>query len=223
MNEKARETIGTFVMRYLLGNRRVKVQKGKKHIACLGDSITFGAGVGGDPSRTWEVLWNRKIGEDWQVLNYGVNGRTMQSAGDYPYTRDRIYEDSLSCKADLYLIMFGTNDAKPQNWIEDRFRTDYENFVKRYLDFPDHPRVVLMIPPHCFPEGDGPIASFGIDIRNFEGIASTVNMIAKEYSLQVIDLYTLTEGHPEWFADGVHPNQEGNTRIAEHLFQQIKL
>ena len=48
-------------------------------------------------------------------------------------------------------------------------------------------------------------------------------MIAKEYSLQVIDLYTLTEGHPEWFADGVHPNQEGNARIAEYLFQQMKL
>lgn len=223
MNGKTREMIGTFFMKYLFGNRKVKVQEGKKHIACLGDSITFGAGVNGNPSMTWEVLWNRKIGDDWQVLNYGVSGRTLQDAGDYPYTKDRIYRDSLACEADVYLIMFGTNDAKPQNWNEDRFRRDHEDFVKRYLDLPNHPKVVLLIPPYCFPEGNGPIAPFGIDVRNFDSIISTVNKTAEKYGLQTVDLYTLTEGHPEWFADGVHPNLEENTRIAEHLSQELRL
>ena len=215
--------IGPFFLKYIPGNRKVKVLEGKKHIACLGDSITFGAGVRGIYSQTWEYLWNKLIGEDWQVLNYGVSGRTMQDAGDYPYTNDRIYKDSLECGADIYLIMFGTNDAKPENWNEDRFRKDYDSFVKRYLDLSNHPKVILMIPPHCFPEAEGPIAAFGIDIRNFDSIISIIQETGKQYGLQMIDLYSLTEGHPEWFTDGVHPNLKGNTCIAEYLSQQLKL
>lgn len=38
----------------------------------------------------------------------------------------------------------------------------------------------------------------------------------------VIDLYTLTENHGDWFADGVHPNVEGYEQIAEYIYDVLK-
>jgi lysophospholipase L1-like esterase len=34
-------------------------------------------------------------------------------------------------------------------------------------------------------------------------------------------LYAESESHPEWFADGVHPNAEGNRAIADFLHRSI--
>jgi lysophospholipase L1-like esterase len=41
--------------------------------------------------------------------------------------------------------------------------------------------------------------------------------------LQVIDLFSLTKDHPEYFDDGVHPNAEGNKVIAGYLAEEICL
>lgn len=45
--------------------------------------------------------------------------------------------------------------------------------------------------------------------------------MAKTHNVPVIDLYRLTEKHPEYFEDGVHPNRPGNKVIAEYVFSQI--
>ena len=126
--------IGLFMMKYLAGNRKVEVIRGKKHIACIGDSITFGAGVRGKKEETWEYFLNEIIGDEYQVLNYGTNGRTLLSTGDYPYAADKLYQRSLECKADIYLIMLGSNDAKPHNWNTDKFEKEYDEFVRKYAE-----------------------------------------------------------------------------------------
>ncbi|MBR2792409.1 MAG: hypothetical protein IKE12_07105, partial [Erysipelotrichaceae bacterium] len=53
-------------------------------------------------------------------------------------------------------------------------------------------------------------------------ITDIVTRTAEKLGLQVIDLYGHTSGHPEWFADGVHPNAEGNRAIAEYIAENIK-
>ena len=87
--------IGRFFMKHMAGNRNPKVLPDRKHIACIGDSITFGAGVMGRESLTWEHFLNEIIGNKYQVINYGVSGRTLQDEGDMPYTNDRIFK--LNC------------------------------------------------------------------------------------------------------------------------------
>ena len=44
---------------------------------------------------------------------------------------------------------------------------------------------------------------------------------AEELGIEVIDLYTLTKDHPEWFWDGVHPNAEGNRAIADEIYETV--
>ena len=37
-----------------------------------------------------------------------------------------------------------------------------------------------------------------------------------------IDIYALTENHPEWFKDNVHPSKEGANAIAQAIAERIK-
>ncbi len=202
---------------------KVKVPEGKKQIACIGDSITYGHGVNGRTKLTWEYFLNGMTGGKYQVLNFGVNGRTLMSSGDCPYVSDMIYRRTLECKADIYLIMLGTNDAGKDSWDGDRFKREYASFLKTYMDLPHRPKVVAMIPPHVFPMSDGTVG-YGVDLDIYDN--QTVKMIreiAEGMGLQIIDLYSFTEGHPEWFMDGVHPNEEGNRAIAGFLYRELGL
>ena len=53
-------------------------------------------------------------------------------------------------------------------------------------------------------------------------IAEAVKSFGEAEGLTVIDLYTLTENHPEWFReDGVHPNVEGAGQIAGYVYDAV--
>lgn len=67
------------ILKYLAVPKSPVVIPEKKHIACIGDSITFGAGVNGKTNQTWEHFFNEIIGDDYQVINYGISGRTLQN------------------------------------------------------------------------------------------------------------------------------------------------
>ena len=211
---------GEFMMKYFVGNRNPKVIKGKKHIACIGDSITFGQGIKGKRELTWEYLLEQKLPNEYQVINFGASGRTLQDEGDRPYRKDKIYQYSLDCNADIYLIMMGTNDAKPFNWNKERFEREYEDFISSYLNLSHKGEVILMTPPSCFPK-DG-IVAFEINgVILDQAITKIVKEIAKKYNLRLFDIHTITDNHPEWFVDGVHPNAEGNKAIANYIAEQL--
>lgn len=54
----------------------------KCRIACIGDSIIFGAGVQMTrKTDAWTYLWQRRLGDGFQVLNYGVSGATLRREG----------------------------------------------------------------------------------------------------------------------------------------------
>ncbi len=209
------KTISHLFLKYMIGNNKPKVIEGKRHIACIGDSITYGAGVNGREKETWEHYLNGILGTDVQVINYGASGRTLQDEGDYPYTADKIYRYSLDCRTDIYVIMLGTNDAKPYNWNAERYEREYASFLGTYAALDSGPELVLMTPPSCFPEEKTGIVAFDIDPENVRKAAEIVRDIADRLDLKMIDLYEKTKDHPDWFVDGVHPNAKGNREIAE--------
>ena len=218
-----KEKIADFFLRHLAIPKTPKVIEGRKHIACIGDSITFGAGVNGKKEETWEYYLEHLLDDGTQVINYGISGRTLQDEGDYPYKADKFYAISKEIKADLYLIMLGTNDAKPYNWNAKRYADELKSFLKEYIELENRPEVIVMIPPECFVNKSLGKVAFDIDkeVIDYE-IPDIIKNTAADLSLEVIDLLEYTHSHEEWFADGVHPNNFGNQFIAMQLHKKLK-
>ena len=208
-------------------------------IACVGDSITWGDGVA-DTRKTdsypaqLQALFDAAGGEtssqsatarDVTVLNFGRNGRTLQSSYERAYTLCDDYAESLSSGADIYLILLGSNDATPEHWNEESFKRDlsalYDTYSSLGTSGGEAPILIAILPPCVFPYGDDP-QPFGIDKNNLvNGVIPAIRSEAEVRGLPVIDLFGLTEDHPEWFSDGVHPNADGNAAIASYIYEQL--
>ena len=63
----------------------------------------------------------------YEVINFGRGGRTASIYTDHPYIYNPCYSISLASKPDIVIIMLGTNDAKFNNWNEDRFVKYYSS------------------------------------------------------------------------------------------------
>lgn len=93
--------------------RKEKPALGRRRIACIGDSITFGAGVlFGRERLAWPFLLDRLLGGQFQVMNFGISGATVQQEGDSPYRED-FFLAAQAAEAETYILMLGTNDSKP--------------------------------------------------------------------------------------------------------------
>ena len=98
----------------------------KKHIVCFGDSNTHGycadpsdCADGGDrfnEDERWTCLLQKKLGDDYLILEEGLSGRTTvfpDALHESMPGLDSIYA-SLMCHepVDLLILMLGTNDTK---------------------------------------------------------------------------------------------------------------
>ena len=183
-------------------------------VICVGDSITYGQGVLTErKTKSYTALLSGCLGSKYQVVNYGLCNRTLLSDGDMPYGEEDFAAESLQSDANIVILMLGTNDSKAANWDAKKYREEYVQFVQAYLDMESQPKVYVMIPPKVFLDGEDNGNCNDTIIR--EEIAPIITEVAAETGAELIDLYTLTEKHPEWFADGLHPNAEGNREIAK--------
>lgn len=194
-------------------------------IACVGDSITYGAWVEDREKNCYPVVLQNLLGTDgYRVGNFGVNGATLQKSGDKPYWKQERYEQSLSYEADIVVIMLGTNDTKSVNWKNsDAFRKDYLSLIESYASLDTRPQIILVTPPSLFQiDETGQGTKAGADAVIAEE-SRVIHEIGEEKKLTVIDLYEMSGTHPEWFnEDGIHPNAKGAAAIAEAVAGQVQ-
>ena len=179
-------------------------------VACVGDSITAGAGVK-DANNRYPARLGVLLGAEYEVKNFGVSGATMLDAGDKPYKKQKAYQEALEFKPDIVVIKLGTNDSKPQNWAKNaEFADDTKSLVKAFQKANSKAIIYLCHPVPVIDKGN-----FGIrnEIVKPE-IIPLIDQVAKKMNLGVIDLYTALDGKPELLPDRVHPNDEGAGIIA---------
>jgi len=197
------------------------------HIACLGDSITQGAGTTPDPEFTnaYPAQLQRMLAPlcrapgdpTFIVHNFGVGGTTLLQKGDSPYLQTSAFEDALALKPSIALIMLGTNDTKPWNWKHKRnFSADYHHLLTTLQSLPSKPKLYLLRPP--FIPNDG---VYGINQPTLTELLSLLDTLARTYHLPLIDVHTATRPHPEAFPDNVHPNNAGANIIAQTVYQAL--
>lgn len=202
-----------------------KPADGQVRIACIGDSITYGHGVSNWAKNNYPEVLNGLLGEEYHVANFGCSGECVQNHGDQPYMKSGKYEESLAYQADVLVMMLGTNDCKPTNWKTiDTFEADYRALLESYLNGEKAPEVYLCTPAKVYATGDdGATYSYDLNPEWISEITQLVRDLAEEYGFTLIDVYGLTEAHPEWFElDGVHPNAQGAAAIAELVASVIK-
>lgn len=203
--------------------RPARPDSSKKRVACIGDSITFSSGVMRHRKRdAWVFLLGRALGPAWQAINYGVSGTTLQQEGDKPYRKHGFLKRVVQDRPAVVVLMLGTNDTKPQNWSESRFAAQYRELVQEILEYPWPHRLLLLAPPCAFAQPK--TGQVGFSIRNEflqNQVHTTVQQTAEAFGLPWLDLYRLTEDHPEYFADEVHPNALGNRKIAALVYETI--
>lgn len=96
-------------------------------IACVGNSITYGAGIANREKNSYPAQLQYYLGENYEIRNFGQNGTTVLTQGDHPYVQTKVYKDSKEFLPDIVLIKLGTNDTKPQNWkYKEQFAKDYQ-------------------------------------------------------------------------------------------------
>ena len=180
-------------------------------VACIGNSITYGAGIADREHDSYPAQLGKMLGKKWDVRNFGVSGRTMLKKGDYPYWNEETYIQAKAFLPDVVIIKLGTNDTKPQNWkYASEFYADYKAMVDELKALPSHPKIYLCKPVPAYE------LRWGInDSIIVNGVIPLVKKLAKKEKTPVIDLYKPLSGKEDLFPDKIHPNAEGADLMAE--------
>ncbi|MFW6162207.1 MAG: family 16 glycoside hydrolase [Planctomycetota bacterium] len=190
----------------------VAAQAGERpvRVACVGDSITFGAGIQNRKKNSYPAQLGRRLGEGYEARNFGVNGATLLKKGDKPYWQQKAFRQATQWQPDIVLIKLGTNDSKPQNWRhKGEFADDLRAMVEHFAALPSKPTVWLCLPVPVY------ATRWGINEQTVKGeIIPIIEKVAEEKGLPTIDLYAALSGHPDLFPDKIHPNAQGAALMA---------
>ena len=174
-------------------------------VACVGDSITFGASIKDRGNNNYPIVLGRSLGEKFEVRNFGVSGATLLKKGDFSYWDRPVFKAATQFNPHVVVIKLGTNDTKPQNWKHAAdYAVDYEAMIDHFAALPTKPKIWLCSPAPVYQ------TRWGISEKVVvEEVIPKVRALAKRKGLPIIDLYTALSGKPEMFPDKIHPNAAG--------------
>ena len=192
-------------------------------VACVGDSITFGATIHPLRGNSYPDNLQALLGSNYVVGNldssYGHSGTTMLKLGDNPYWNVTEFTTSTNFNANKYVIMLGTNDSKPYNWTPygQYYMSNYADMIAHYRNLPSHPTVYICLCLPVFKDG-----AYNISASNIENyINPDIRTVAASTNTILIDTHTPFVGHPEYLSDGVHPNATGARVLAQTIYNAI--
>ncbi|HXI58971.1 MAG TPA: GDSL-type esterase/lipase family protein [Polyangia bacterium] len=192
-------------------------------VACVGDSIT--AGAGSTAGNDYPSVLGRLLGAGWQVHNFGDSGKTMMKMPANPagesYWLQPTYPASKAFAPAIVVIMLGTNDSKTANWRggNNMYDADYRAMIGEYQALPSKPRVFAVLPP------PSTMPSFTIDgavIR--DQIVPIIRKIARDLpGVSLIDVFDAYLPMPDQYltGDGVHPNDKGHALLAQTVAKAL--
>lgn len=187
-------------------------------VACVGNSITYGANIDHRERNSYPAYLQQFMGDKYDVRNFGGNGRTMSTMGDYPYVECSSYTEVLAFNPDIVVLKLGTNDTKPQNWKNRRsFERDMTDLIHTFQDLPAHPKIYVCLPVPVS------LLKKGISGRLLtRKVIPSLRKVAEKEELPVIDLYTAMEPYyPTLFPDSCHPNVQGAAILAGIISKEL--
>jgi len=199
-------------------------------VACLGDSITFGARIADRTNASYPArLAARDPG--LEVRNFGVGGATLLRRADRAYTETEAWRTALAWRPDVAIVMLGTNDTcqteRRRNWEHaDDLEQDARALIAALLAANPEMRIVLASPPNMVVDQAGLDDARRRDLAarapRIDRIAGALRAVAAPRGDRVdhVDLRRLLRARH--VVDGVHPNPFGADRLAARLHAAVQ-
>jgi lysophospholipase L1-like esterase len=180
-------------------------------VACVGDSLTS---MSEYPYDLWVKLGTLK----YYVGNFGKGATMVGSVSQTPYVNTIQYLDALQYNPNLVIVMLGTNDAQPSmHPYNASFVPDYVELLNSFRALPSHPQIWVVLPPPIFNSQNNTT-----DPQYYRNtIIPNIREAANQTGSQIIDVYSATQNYPEFFPDGIHPNDAGAQIIADTIYNAI--
>lgn len=193
--------------------------KSKKiKVACVGDSITFGFGVANWKENNYPSKLQKMLGDQFVVANFGDCGRTAMEHSSFPYIKSKRYTQSLEFNPEFVVIMLGTNDTRNKDWKgKDFFKDEYKNLISNYKSKHSVKKIYICTPIPAYKN----IHKVNPSLVEKE-VNQAVRELAKELDLILIETFDAFINNPKLLFDGVHPNKNGTTILANTIFEKIK-
>lgn len=202
----------------------------KKRILCFGDSNTWGYIPGKGERYEEEIRWTgilaHCLGEDYRVIEEGLNGRTTVFSDliepercGITHLRPVILSQ---LPLDYMIIMLGTNDTKTHfhvNAMEIGYGMEEVLIKARHiLDIQgSKARIILVAPPQIHPSGD-PMFNRESEEKSLE-LSGIYRELAEKWDCCFFDAESVT-GEPG--EDGIHMTEESHRVLGKELAEIIK-
>lgn len=196
-------------------------------VACLGDSITFGAGARSREKEAYPAQLSTLLGSDYEVRNFGVGGCTLLFEGDSPYRRQPQFQAAIDFDPDVILLLLGANDtcgAPRNNWTHSASFTSDARILIQSLRRPSR-RVMVALPSPFLPHTPGLQPERTADLKErsprLEQIRDWWREAAQAEGAEIVDLAGTLAPDPQLTTDGVHPTSADYARIAARFRDAI--
>lgn len=195
-------------------------------ILCYGDSLTWGAIPNGgryQKNSRWPELLNKRLGEEHDVINCGLPGRT--TIWDDPFNEGRnglkYIQSTIETFApvDVVILMLGTNDIKSYINVSayDAAR-GIEKLIGKIREPNPHgfltPEIIVVAPPNIIaPKGEA-ADIFANAIEKMQKFHHEYQKVATRQGCSFLNAAGILSPSE---IDGVHLEQEANITLARVL------
>jgi acyl-CoA thioesterase I len=177
-------------------------------VACVGDSITERSGY---PFKLQLLL-----GGNYKVENFGVSGSTASVDSNISYMNQAAFQKALAFKPDFVIVMLGTNDANRATCNDTDISDDYVQIMTAFQNLQSSPEIVAVDSPPIYANYSGYNNTYLAT-----NIIPRINVVADELSIPTVDMYD-TMNSSGYFADGIHPNDNGSTVLADTMYGAVQ-
>ena len=202
----------------------------QRRIACLGDSITFGARIADRDHGCYPARLGARM-PTVEARNFGVGGATLLRRADRPYMETEPWREALAWRPDVAVVVLGTNDtcsnSRRRNWEHAAdLERDAQAMVEALLQVNPSMRILLASPPNMVVDQPGLNDARRQDLAarapRIDRIAAALRAVSADRGDRVdhLDLRRLLRARE--VVDGVHPNPFGADRLAQRIHEALQ-
>lgn len=208
------------ILATLLALGSVFTSRAQVKVACLGNSITYGATLASPGTQSYPARLAEMLGSGYEVRNFGHSGAAVLRKGHHPYTESPEFAAALAYKPDIAVIHLGVNDTDPRSWpnYSYEFTTDYMYIINRLREA--NPDVRILVARLSPLRASHPRFRSGTRIWRLEA-QNLIERMAADANVELIDFNAPLVNRHNLLLDGIHPNAEGAYLLAAEAYRGI--